>query len=349
MNGDRNEKPVGVGLLALPETTPAALYGLFEVFSAVGTTWGELTGEGAGTRRMAPRIIGRTAAAFASPLGVPIAPHAGLAEAPAPDVVVVTDVSLPPGADPRGRWAEEAAWARGRLAAGSLVCSVCTGSLFLAEAGLLDGLEATTHWSAVEVFRTCYPAVRLRPERILCAAGAGSSGAGGRIVTGGGAASWEDLALHLVAHFCGAAEAVRIAKIFVLGDRSDGQLPFSAMGRPRRHEDAIIGACQAWIADHYAMPNPVARMVERSGLPERTFKRRFRAATGYAPVDYVQALRIEEARQFLETTREPTDAVAQAVGYEDPAFFRRLFKRRTGMSPARYRQRFQAVIRPAGA
>src|SRR5690606_13017428 len=185
-----------------------------------------------------------------------------------------------------------------------------------------------------------YPAVRLRPERILC-----PDGPEHRIITGGGASSWEELALYLIARCCGEAEAVRIAKIFVLGDRSEGQLPFAAMGRPRRHDDAVIGTCQAWIAEHYPVPNPVARMVERSGLSERTFKRRFKAATGYAPVDYVQALRIEEAKQLLETTREPTDAIARQVGYEDPAFFRRLFKRRTGITPARYRQRFQSLAR----
>ncbi|MCP4380544.1 MAG: helix-turn-helix domain-containing protein, partial [Hyphomicrobiales bacterium] len=81
----------------------------------------------------------------------------------------------------------------------------------------------------------------------------------------------------------------------------------------------------------------------QSGLAERTFKRRFKAATGYAPVDYVQTLRIEEAKQMLERSPEATDSVAHAVGYEDPAFFRRLFKRKTGVTPARYRQRFQTI------
>jgi transcriptional regulator GlxA family with amidase domain len=86
-------------------------------------------------------------------------------------------------------------------------------------------------------------------------------------------------------------------------------------------------------------------MASRSGLPERTFKRRFRAATGYSPVEYVQTLRIEEAKHLLETTGEPTDAVAHQVGYDDPAFFRTLFKRKTGITPARYRQRFQTIAR----
>ena len=139
---------------------------------------------------------------------------------------------------------------------------------------------------------------------------------------------------------------MRTSKIFLFGDRSDGQLPFAKMARPSQHDDAVIADCQVWIADHYAAPNPVTRMVERSGLAERTFKRRFRAATGYTPVEYVQTLRVEEAKQQFETTALPTDEVGASVGYEDPAFFRRLFKRHTGVTPARYRQRFRAVGDP---
>jgi transcriptional regulator GlxA family with amidase domain len=335
-----NDRPMAVSLLALGETTPATLYGLHEVFSAVGVAWAELTGETCKARRMDVRIVAGENEPFTTVIGIPVTPQAGIAEVDRSDIVIVTDLSLSPDADPRGAWPREIAWLRQQFERGALVCSVCTGAIVLAEAGLLDGCEATTHWSAAGILSTFYPAVRLRPERILCPAGPGH-----RVITGGGASSWEDLALCIVARFCGAAEAVRIAKIFVIGDRSDGQLPFSAMGRARTHEDAAIARCQQWIAEHYGGPNPVARMVERSGLPERTFKRRFKIATGYAPVDYVQAIRIEEAKQVLETTDTPTDAVAHMVGYEDPAFFRRLFKRLTGITPARYRQRFQALAR----
>jgi transcriptional regulator GlxA family with amidase domain len=339
-----NSPPVSVSLLALGETTATTLYGLHEVFSAVGVAWAELTGEtgeAGATRRMEPRIVAAGTQLFTTDIGIPIMPHASIDEVERSDVVIVTDLALPPDSDargdPRGKWPREAAWLRGQLERGALVCSVCTGAVFLAEAGILDDCEATTHWSAAGLLKTFYPAVRVRPERILCPAGPEH-----RIITCGGVSSWEDLALHLVARFCGAAEAVRIAKIFVIGDRSDGQLPFSAMGT-RSHEDAVIGQCQQWIAEHYGGPHPVSRMVARSGLPERTFKRRFKIATGYAPVDYVQALRMEEAKQILETSDAPTDAVAHMVGYEDPAFFRRLFKRLTGITPARYRQRFRFI------
>ncbi|TVQ83980.1 MAG: helix-turn-helix domain-containing protein [Chromatiaceae bacterium] len=332
--------PVSVSLLALPESMPAALYGLFEVFSSVGVTWSELTGEPAAAARLDVRILAARAAPFPSPLGVPIAPHAGIDTVTETDIVVVTDLALAADSDPRGRWPEESHWLRERYRSGATLCSVCTGSVLLADAGLLDGQEATSHWSVTGLFKHYYAGVRLRPERILSL-----SGEDGRLVTSGGAAAWEDLALYLVARFCGEAEAVRLAKLFLFGDHSEGQMLYAAGARPRRHEDAVIARCQAWIAEHYSLANPVARLVAESGLAERTFKRRFQAATGYSPVEYVQALRVEEAKHLLETTRETIDLIAHRVGYEDPTFFQRLFKRRTGVTPARYRQRFQSIGR----
>jgi transcriptional regulator GlxA family with amidase domain len=329
-------KSLSVCLLALPQTMPAALYGLYEVPSSVGVAWSEITGEPSRTRRIDVRIVASGREPFLSPIRVPIAPHASMDEITASDVVIVTDLALAGDADPRGIAAPVEQWLRSQFDAGAMLASVCTGSIALADAGLLDGLEATTHWAMVPLFKTHFPAVRLRPERILCPAGPEH-----RIITSGGAASWEDLALYLIARFCSQPEAVRTAKVFLLGDRNDGQLPYSAMGRSRRHEDVVIARCQEWIADNYAGSNPVTNMIVLSGLAERTFTRRFKAASGYSPVEYVQALRIEEAKHLLETTAEATDAIAAMVGYEDPAFFRRLFKRRTGVTPARYRQRFR--------
>ena len=206
----------------------------------------------------------------------------------------------------------------------------------LAEAGLLDGEEATCHWAATEAMRSRYPRVRLRPEKVLVPAGAEH-----RLVTAGASASWTDLALYLIARFCGEDEARRAAKLFLFGDRSYGQLPFAARVRPRQHDDAAIARAQVWIAENYACANPVAEMTRISGLAPRTFVRRFQAATGYAPLDYVQSLRIEEAKQMLETSDAGIDSITEEVGYAEPAAFRRIFKRATGIAPHQYRQRFR--------
>lgn len=154
-----------------------------------------------------------------------------------------------------------------------------------------------------------------------------------------------ELALYLIAHFCGQEEAIRISKVFLLGDRSEGQLPFAALTRPRAHTDIVIENCQVWIAEHYELANPVERMTRYSGLESRAFKRRFRAATGYSPLEYTQTLRIEEAKHLLESSDMPTDLIGTEVGYEDPASFRRLFKRMTGVTPVRYRRRYQNIGR----
>lgn len=332
---------VAVSLLVLPESFPAALYSLHELFWSVGCGWGEVTGEPeVAVRQFAPTLVSRIGVPAPSPAGPAIAVQAALDDAPPPDIVIVTDLALPLDADLSGRWVQEADWVRRMHANGTVVCSICSGSLFLAAAGLLDGLEATTHWSVAHAFRRRYPEVRIRPERILCPAGPEH-----RIVTAGGASSWSELGLYLVARFAGDIEARRMSKLFVIGDKSEGQLPFAAMARPCQHTDAAITAAQVWVADNYTASSPVARMAEAAGLPERTFSRRFRKATGYTPVEYVQALRIEEAKQMLETTDEPTDSVALAAGYADPVFFRRIFKRSVGVTPARYRQRVGALPR----
>ena len=131
--------------------------------------------------------------------------------------------------------------------------------------------------------------------------------------------------------------------MFLLAGHEEGQLPFAAMNRRVDGTDAVIADCQSWIAGHYGEGNPVSRMAERSGLNTRTFARRFRAATGYQPIDYVQAIRVEEAKQMLETEEVGIDDIAAEVGYEDPASFRRVFKRRAGLTPAAYRRKFQGI------
>jgi len=120
-------------------------------------------------------------------------------------------------------------------------------------------------------------------------------------------------------------------------------VPFAARVRPRQHDDAAVAAAQIWIADNYAEPSPVAGMTAASGLAERNFKRRFEAATGYAPLDYVLSLRMEEAKQMLETSDTAIEDVAAEVGYSEAAAFRRVFRRATGISPQQYRQKFRWV------
>lgn len=336
---DPGRNTIDVALVVVPQTAPAVLYSLLEVFSSVGSVWEELTGKSAGPVRMRAQVVADHLGPMTCALGAPVMPHASFSDEQACEVVIAPDMMFASGFDPRGCWPEAVRWIRMQHERGAVIASVCTGSLLLAESGILNGVEAASHWGAVPLFRQFYPQVQLKPEKVLALAGPEH-----RIITAGGAGSWVELALYLIARYCGQEEAVRTSKVFLLGDRSDGQLPFASMTRPRAHADATIEGCQVWIAEHYEAANPVARMIDQSGLPARTFKRRFQASTGYTPIEYVQTVRIEEAKHMLETTATPTDQVGVAVGYSDPTSFRRLFKRMTGITPARYRQRFQSML-----
>ena len=219
---------------------------------------------------------------------------------------------------------------------GALICSACGGSLVLAEAGLLSGREATTHWSHVPLFRREFPDVALREDRILVQTGDGHS-----IVSCGGASSWQDLALLLIARHGGSEEAIRISKLFLYQWHREGQLPYASMAANVDHGDGVVLKCQTWLAENYARADIITELVRVSGLTKRTFDRRFRAATGYSPLAYIQALRVEEAKQMLETGSAPVESIGREVGYEDAASFRRLFRRHAGMPPGDYRRKFR--------
>lgn len=212
----------------------------------------------------------------------------------------------------------------------------CGGPIVLAEAGLLDGHTATTHWSFARLFRQEFPNVDVQDNRILVQSGPGHS-----LVCSGGASSWQDLCLYMIARHGGIGEAIRVSKLFLYQWHRDGQQPFASMVANVGHNDAAVLRCQTWLAEHYHRSDVISEVVKLSGLPKRTFDRRFKGATGYAPLAYVQAMRIEEAKQLLETQSYPIENIAREVGYEDPGSFRQLFRRLVGMPPGEYRRKYR--------
>ena len=132
-----------------------------------------------------------------------------------------------------------------------------------------------------------------------------------------------------------------MARFFALQWHDGNLSPYIVFRGRTDHGDATIVKAQEWLATHFAVANPVEELVNQSSLAERTFQRRFTEATGYSPIEYVQRLRIEDAKRRLERTSVAADEISWQIGYEDAAFFRRLFKRTTGLTPGAYRKRFQ--------
>jgi transcriptional regulator GlxA family with amidase domain len=326
-----------VAIVAVPETAGSALYGMVDVLSATGNVWETLVRSAGGRSVFQVSIVAPERAPFRCGHGIPVQPSASVAEDPAAAIVVLPELWLGPDEDMEGRHPELLAWIRRRHDAGAWIYSACSGALMLAATGLLDGCDATSHWGYQDLFRTRYPKVRFRPEPALAFADPV-----GRIVTAGGTSSWHDLALHIIARHASPGEALRIAKVYLLKLHVEGQLPY----RPLLHSptaDAAVRAAQAYLEGHFRDPHVILHAVEHTGLPERTLKRRFKVATGTTLIACLQNTRIEAAKRLLEASGTPVEEVSFEVGYEDPSFFRRLFKRVVGLTPSAYRRMFGGV------
>lgn len=331
-------KPLETLVVAVPETAGSALYGMVDVLSVTGTVWQELMRADSGPAPFRVTVVGVSRTRFHCGNGIPVEPGAAIGEATRADIVILPELWLGPDEHLGGRYPGLTDWIRARYEEGACVYSACSGSLMLAETGLLNGREATSHWGYQDLFRRRYPEIRFRPEPNLCFADPR-----GRLVTAGGTTSWHDLALHIISRHVSPGEALRIAQVYLLKWHDEGQLPYAPLVRQQPHADAAVRACETWLRAHFREPGAVARVVGHARMPERTLKRRFRRATGLALIEYLQNLRIEEAKRLLESSSRAVDEISVEIGYEDPSFFRRLFRRRTGVPPAQYRRVFKPI------
>jgi len=333
-----DEKSLAALILALPESAGSGIYGLIDVFASTGTLWREIVGDEPGGTLIQPKIVSLSRDQFQCGNGIPVTPELTIQDKCASDIIVVPELWLSTDDDLRERYAELKEWLRERQRAGSNIYSACSGSILLAASGLLKGKAATCHWAYADLFRRSFPEVSFTPEPSLVYADDN-----GRIVTAGGASSWQDLAIHIISRHCSPGEAVRIAKLFLLQWHGEGQLPFTSLVRRQNHADSLIRKAENWLRNHFHEPHAVAAVVAECGIAERSLKRRFTAATGSTMIGYVQTLRIEEAKRLLESGDNSSDEIAPAVGYENPAFFRKLFKRNTGLTMGQYRRMFRPI------
>jgi transcriptional regulator GlxA family with amidase domain len=333
--------PIEALLVAVPETAGSALYGMLDVLAAAGTLWQHLVDGKPEQSLIRPRIVSPSRDPFTCGNGIPVTPDVAIDDALDADFVILPELWLGPAEDMKGRYPALMEWIRARHRAGSTIYSACSGSIMLAETGLLKGREATSHWAYAELFRKSYPEVRFQAAPNLVFADPA-----GRVVTAGGTTSWHDLAIHIIARHCSPGEALRIAKVYLLKWHGEGQLPYASLIQRSPHADSAVRRCEDWLAEHYRQADAISGVIAAVGIAERTLKRRFKAATGSTLIDYIQNLRVEEAKRRLETGSEAFDEISATVGYDNSGFFRRLFKRRTGLTPGQYRRMFRPIAEP---
>lgn len=299
-----------------------------EIFHSAGALWNDLHGEPA---KPAFRVTTASidGGPVRSPYGLSIAPQTSIDRIERSDVVVVPTSGL--DLDPV-IGSPLLPWLRRQYERGAYVAGVCMGAAYLAEAGLLDGRTATTHWAVCGRLAERWPQVNWRPDLFVTE--------DGRALCSGGVYASIDLSLHLVEKLCGHETAVQTARALLLPLPRTHQSAYAVLPVSRPHGDVRIRAVEAFVHSNYRHDISTQELAERAGLSPRTFGRHFKAATGRMPAAYLQAVRIEAAKAMLERDSLPVQQVSSAVGYDDVAFFRALFKRNTGMTPAEYRASF---------
>jgi transcriptional regulator GlxA family with amidase domain len=329
---------VSVLIAALSGTASIGTAGLMDALNKADRVQ-DLRTEQPALRAFKVRLTGLDGGAVSCLDGVSLHPSAVAADVAAPDLVVVPgldDDLAPSFAANRGWVPLLARW----HAAGARIASSCTGAFLVADAGLLDGRAATTHWMFAEELARRYPAVRVTPDKMIVD--------NGDVITSGGATSFLNLVLYLVERFAGHDRANLAAKVLLVDGYRPSQLPYIAFGPERAHGDVIVHQVQQHVDLHLDEQLRIADLAAAFGLSERTLSRRFAAATGRGPAAYLQHARIHPAMRLLEMASEPVDQVRRRVGYTDPAAFRRVFKQATGMSPSRYRDAYGPRNGPAG-
>ena len=329
----RGDGALDVTVVLLDDGYASTAIGPIEVFHSAGRLWNWLHGEPLQPHFRVQiasidgrRVTGLCGLSLAAPLSLNDIKH--------------TDIIILPasGWDVQDRIAKNTAllpWLRKWHARGAYIAGICTGVAFLAECGLLDGKQATTHWGVAEILRQRYPKVLWRSEQFL------TEDRG--ICCSGGVYAAIDLSLYLVEKFCGHEVALQCAKSLLVNMPRSRQSGYAVSPLSRPHSDDRIREVEDYLQQHYARGVSIDTVANRFGMSSRNLVRRFKSATGRLPGAYVQMLRMSAAKEMLEQGVVSVQTVCAKIGYEDVAFFRSVFKRHTGMTPAEYRSRFAGM------
>jgi len=319
-----------VTVILLNDSYASTAIGPIEVFHSAGLLWNALNGTRANAR-FRVTIASPEGEAVNSPYALALTPQVALRKVRHADLVIVPASGLDLDRE-LARNAMLLPWLRKQAARGAHIAGICTGVVYLAEAGLLDRRQATTHWALADQFRQRYPKVDWHPEKFITE--------DRRMLCSGGVYASMDLSLYLVEKFCGHEVALQCAKALLINMPRPSQSGYATLPLSRPHNDEKVRAAESFLEQNYAEDVCLEVLAQDLGMSPRNFSRRFKAATGRLPGNYLQAMRVAIAKEMLEGGARSVQVVSAAVGYEDAAFFRGLFKRATGMTPGEYRETF---------
>lgn len=220
-------------------------------------------------------------------------------------------------------------WLKAQYENGSTICSIVTGSFFLAEAGLLNGRSATTHWRFFDQFQRQYPQVKLQRKRFITSAD--------KLYCTGSINAVRDIMLHFVELLYGESIANVISRQFTHELKRSYESLLLNKDQNSSHHDEVIIKVQEWLNDNFQNQAQISALASRFGLSVRSLNRRFKLATNTTPLQYLHDLRIAHAKELLKQSNLAISEVADMVGYGDASYFTSLFKKLNKVTPNEYR------------
>ena len=322
--------PFTVTIIGFDHALSSAITGALDLFALAGISWQRIH-----QQKVTPQFNVQLATLHGTPVTcinqLTLKPHIALEDVRHTDLLIVPTI----GGD-LDKVLEQTTGIhvhlKRLLRTGADIAGNCTGAFLLAAAGILDGKVATTHWGYADAFRARFPQVNLQAEKMVTQQN--------NLFCAGGGMAWFDLSLMLIERYCGHQVASDTAKSHVLDLTRPNQNVYAGSRQHKFHQDNDILAIQEFMEQHYAQKLSIDALASEHNMTPRTMMRRFKQACGVTPLQYLQSLRLEQARKFLETRPWSLEKIVNIIGYEDISSFTRLFKRHTGLAPSQYRSKF---------
>lgn len=319
-----------VAILAMQNSMAFSIISPMDVFFQAGVMWNYFHGQES-TPFFDVRLVTSIGRPFTCLNGARMVPDGSIDDVEEADLVVVSSIK-----DIEKNLREEHEvidWIKDRYRGGAHIAAICSGAFVLAETGLLDGKTATTHWAFADQFRRRYPRIELKAERLITDEG--------DLFCSGGYSAAIDLSLYLVEKYCGREVALQSSKSLVSDMNRTSQAAYASFQYRKDHGDGRIIQVQERIEHDFEKNLNYDDLARSIGLSRRTLIRRFKTATGETPLTYQQNIRIEAAKRLLEKGILSFDEITYQVGYEDSSTFRKVFSKRTGLTPKEYRRKFR--------
>lgn len=334
-----------VALLLVPGVLASHAAGIYDFLSGVPNMWKQLTGQPGphGDPTFQVQLVGLQAGSIPASSGFPLTAEVPLSEVATPDVIIIPGIVQPQLMEPGftsgeliAGEPELLAWIQHSYQQGAMIMAIGSGNYFLAAAGLLDDAEATAHWACHVPLCRRFPKVQWRNGETMV-----TNGATPNLISVGGGPAWYEGVRKLISQFSTPADATNAAKAFNVFKPSANSGLYTEFLPAMDHGDDLIAKVQDWLADQYANKNLVTEAETTFPMSPRSLKRRFKKATGLTLIGYIHELRLKQAKLLLEESSQSLTEIAEAIGYADVSYFRRIFSRELGMTPAEYRQLYR--------